>query len=120
MKQNKKNETPEGTVVNDIILQAGKLNYSVDKVVSVVRSKLKDIDTDQLFKQLTTKGTPEYEAYHAGLEARNYDIEAGMFKAAADGDADAQKSFQSILKERAVNDAVREKFFPEDDDTGDE
>lgn len=96
-----------------IIMKAGKLNYSIEKTVSIVRSYYPALSKNTLQDLLTSPGSAEYDAYHTGKETGMFEVESGLYAAAADGDADAQKALQNLRVERTVGDAIKEKFFPE-------
>ncbi|MDU1892835.1 MAG: hypothetical protein E6767_19315 [Dysgonomonas sp.] len=108
---NTKPATPPDPI--SLITQAGKLNYPVDRTVSIVRSHHPGLDKDVLLNLLSTSGTKEYEAYHTGKEAGMFEVESGLYAAAAGGDGDAQKALQNLRVERTVGDAIKNKFFPD-------
>lgn len=120
MKKDNTPDTPqkntlENMTMLEVIGQCGKLKYPVDKVVSILYSKDNDMDTCAIRKQIITPGTPEYKAYHSGIDAGDYEVDTAFHDAASSGDADAQKALHEIQRERTVGDAIREKFFPDSD-----
>lgn len=96
-----------------LITKAGKLGYSIDQTVSIVRSHFPDHDKNILKKLLITPGTKEFDAYQTGKDIGMFDVESGLHDAAAGGDADAQKALQNLRVERTVGEAIKNKFFPE-------
>jgi len=98
-----------------LITKAGKLNYSIERTVSIVRSYFPELNKNALLDLLSSPGTTEYDAYHTGKDVGMFDVESGLHAAAADGDADAQKALQNLRVERTVGDAIKETFFPDKD-----
>ncbi len=107
--------TPDIPNILNLISLAGKLNYTIDKTISIVYDKHPEIDKTLLRELLLTAGTDEYEAFAAGKDTGMYDVEAGMYHAASGGDADAHKALQSIQTGKVISEAIQNKFFPEDD-----
>jgi len=110
---NTKSPTPQ-TSPDPIVLitKAGKLNYSIEKTCSIVHSQCPGMYED-LHSLLTTSGTKEFEAYSQGRDMGMFDVESGLYDAAAKGDADAQKALQNLRQERITGEAIRDRFFPE-------
>jgi hypothetical protein len=96
-----------------LITKAGKLNYSIDRTVSIVRSYHPALSKKTLQALLTSPGTAEYEAYQSGKDIGMFDVESGLHDAAAGGDADAQKALQTLRAERNVGEAIKKRFFPD-------
>jgi hypothetical protein len=96
-----------------LITKAGKLNYSIERTVSIVRSYHPALSKNILQDLLSNPGTAEYEAYRRGKDMGMFDVESGLYDAAADGDADAQKALQTLRTERNVGDAIKNRFFPD-------
>lgn len=96
-----------------LITKAGKLNYSIDQTVSIVRSHHPALSKNTLKYLLSDPESAEYEAYHIGKDAGMFDVESGLHDAAAGGDGDAQKALQNLRAERAVGKAIKDKFFPD-------
>lgn len=108
----------DNSQIKDIIILAAKLQFSKERVVAVVVGKYPNVDSRYLLKQLNTPDSDEYKAYHNGIISENFDIESGLFRSAATGDADAQKSLSNLQNDRIVSEAVRAKFFPKEDADG--
>lgn len=96
-----------------LITKAGKLNYSIEQTVSIIRSHHPALSKNTLKDLLSDPESAEYEAYHTGKDAGMFDVESGLHDAAAGGDGDAQKALQNLRAERAVGDAIKKKFFPD-------
>lgn len=95
-----------------LITKAGKLNYSIEQTVSIVRSHYPALSKNTLQSLLSSPGTAEYEAYQSGKDVGMFDVESGLHDAAAGGDADAQKALQTLRTERNVGEAIKKRFFP--------
>ncbi|MFV0420024.1 MAG: hypothetical protein ACK5KT_14995 [Dysgonomonas sp.] len=99
--------------VIQVIEHCGRLKYPVDKVISILSSKLvEDIRTS-----ITTPGTPEYIAYHSGIDAGDFEVDNALYTDILDGSktsVDSQKALTDIQSKRTIGDAIRDKFFPED------
>lgn len=97
-----------------LITKAGKLNYSIERTVSIVRTYHPAISKNTLQDLLTSPGSAEYDAYHTGKDAGMFEVESGLYTAAADGDADAQKALQNLREERTIGEAIKNSFFPDE------
>lgn len=103
----------------DILTDCGRLRYDIDKTLNIAYSKFPDTDILQLRKQLTTAGSEEYRAYHSGSDLGEYEIESAMYDDAVSGSktsVDSHNTLHDLQKEKTLNDAIREKFFPDDAD----
>ena len=109
---NQKTTTPADPL--ELITKTGKLNYSIDRTVSIVRSYYPEYSKNTLQDLLTRPGSNEYDAYHAGKNAGLFDIENALFDAAASGDVDAQEALLKLQVDKDVTEAIKEKFFPDE------
>lgn len=107
---------PEKIVtLQDTLLKAGKLNYSIERTLSVVRSIHPEIAIDLLKQDLDDPTTEEYQIFYSGKNAQDYEIESAMFDEAAGGSSFAQEALERIQKRNNLDQAIQEKFFPSED-----
>ena len=97
-----------------LIKKAGKLSYSIERTISIVRSYHPALSKNTLQDLLTSPGSAEYDAYYTGKEAGMFEVESGLYTAAVDGDANAQKALQNLREERTIGEAIQKTFFPDE------
>ena len=103
--------------VIQVIEHCGRLKYPVDKVISILSSKEHKDLVEDISTNITTPGTPEYIAYHSGIDAGDFEVDNALYTDILDGSktsVDSQKELTDIQSKRALGDAIRDKFFPED------
>lgn len=98
----------------ELISKSGKLNYSIDQTSAIVCSSFPGQNKDSLRKLLITPGTKEYDAYQTGKSIRLFDVENALYDAAASGDVDAQEALLKLQVDKDVSEAIKEKFFPDE------
>lgn len=125
MKEEKGQNLPEdkrsidNMTILEVIEHCGRLKFPLDKVLNILRSKDHDIDILDMATRLATDGTEEYRAYRSGLDAGDYEVDAALYSDVISGtktSVDSRKALHDIRHERNINDAIRDKFFPEDAD----
>jgi len=103
--------------VIQVIEHCGRLKYPVDKVISILSSKEHKDLVEDIRTKITTPGTPEYIAYHSSIDAGDFEVDNALYTDILDGSktsVDSQKALTDIQSKRALGDAIRDKFFPED------
>lgn len=102
----------------EVIEHCGRLKYSPDKILSILFARDKSIDVNDVKIKLSTFGTREYMAYHSGIDAGDFEVESALYDDILDGSktsVDSQQALSDIQSKRMVDDAIREKFFPDGD-----
>ncbi|MBF0649176.1 hypothetical protein IR083_10120 [Dysgonomonas sp. GY75] len=110
---------PDMTIL-EVINECGRLKYPLSKILSILQAKDQDLDMEDIKSRLTTPGTEEYQAYRSGIDAGDFEVDAALYSDVISGtktSVDSQKALHDIQRERNINDAIRDKFFPEDGDS---
>jgi|GEM_PF-6779961 len=107
---------PDMTIL-EVISECGRLKYPLSKILNILQAKDQDLDIENIKSRLTTPGTEEYQAYRSGFDAGDFEVDAALYSDAISGtktSVDSQKALHDIQRERNINDAIRDRFFPED------
>lgn len=105
-----KQEAPETLI--DIIIECGKLKTPIENTLNILCMKFPDESRDYLTERLTTPGTEEYIAYQSALDLGEFEVDSALHKAARSGDADASKQLKENQKDKALDQAIKNTFFP--------
>lgn len=97
-----------------LITRAGKLNYTIDQTVAIVSTYFLDTDKNKLRELLNSPVSPEYEAYQTGKDISLFDVENALYDSATSGDIDAQEALLKLQVDKDVNQAIKDKFFPDE------
>jgi hypothetical protein len=115
---NTKKEIPAVITPIEIIEKCGRLKYPISKVLNILYSHDKNIDIRNMEIRLVTEGTAEFDAYRSGMDRGDYEIDEARYADATSGSktsVDSQNTLHDLQRERAINDAINDKFFPEGD-----
>ena len=110
-------KTLEDMTIMEVIEQCGRLKYPAEKVLSNLYAKDNKIDIEAIRDKLNTPGSAESMAYRSGFDSGDLAVESALFDAAAAGDPDAQKALHDIQAERTVGNAIKDRFFPDGDES---
>lgn len=105
--------------ITDVLTDCGRLKYNMDKTLNIIYIKFPDIDIGSLRCRLTTVGTVEYQAYTSGIDLGDYEVETAMYSDSLSGSktsVDSHDTLHNLQREKTINDAIRDKFFPDDID----
>lgn len=113
-----KNKPTEKTVL-EVLSDCARLKYDLDKTFNIIRARFpNNIHLASLYQNLTTPGTAEYNAYHSAIDLGEYEIEEALYNDATSGSktsVNSHDALHTLQKEKTINDAIREKFFPDDE-----
>lgn len=107
---------PDMTIL-EVITECGRLKYPLSKISSILQAKDRNLDIEEMKSRLTTAGTEEYQAYWSGIDAGDFEVDDALYSDVISGtktSVDSQKALHDIRRERNINNAIRDKFFPED------
>jgi hypothetical protein len=111
-----KKSLPDMTIL-EVISECGRLKYPLSKILSILQAKDQNLDIEDMKSRLTTVGSEEYQAYRSGIDAGDFEVDGALYSDALAGtktSVDSQKALHDIQHDRNINDAIRDKFFPED------
>lgn len=110
---------PREKTLMDVLTDCGRLKYDIEKTLNIAYAKFPDTDIDALRKKLTTAESDEHRVYYSGMDLGEYEIEEAMYSDAISGSktsVDSHETLHALQKEKTLNDAIRDKFFPDDAD----
>lgn len=111
-KNNQKTKEPQSLL--DILTECGRLKNSIEQTITVAHYQYKETDKVQLKRLLQTEGTEEYNAYHEGVALGDHEIKTALHKGSRKGDTLSVEALNNQQKNEAVDQAIKDNFFPRD------